>query len=226
MPKRSFRFGWAIAASLLIVALGFGVPVLQNVLSQRELEQILAEKQAAFESAQNTQKTYVAEVNARNESVGQEMKEAREAHVELLKKFDAALAKARKAVEDKQFYIRLTGPERAQPGAPNEWEVRAIRRDGVRATPQRIEMIVRDQAGTVLFKEEKKAETKDAFQEPPKLSLPVSFWEKVKPETDLFLDVAAYDETNTRQQTVRKDSTRTPDLCHSVSHRQADVQTG
>ena len=48
VPKRSFRFGWAIAASLLIVALGFGVPVLQNVLSQRELEQILAEKQAAF----------------------------------------------------------------------------------------------------------------------------------------------------------------------------------
>ena len=132
------------------------------------------------------------------------MKEAREAHVELLKKFDAVLAKARKAVEDKQFYIRLTGPERAQPGAPNEWEVRAIRRDGVRATPQRIEMIVRDQAGTVLFKEEKKAETKDAFQEPPKLSLPVSFWEKVKPETDLFLDVAAYDETNTRSKLCEK----------------------
>ena len=97
--------------------------------------------------------------------------------------FQSRSARARKD-ENKQFIVRLSGPERAQPGAPNIWRVETYKRNGVQIMPNKVEWAVKDQAGRFFSPMRRKPPIKDGFREPPTVALPVSFWEKVKPDSD------------------------------------------
>src|SRR5205085_10645300 len=63
------------------------------------------------------------ERQARADQVRREHQQALAAQQDAAKAYRDALASAKKAIEDKDFLVRVPGPERATPGAPNEWRV-------------------------------------------------------------------------------------------------------
>jgi hypothetical protein len=68
------------------------------------------------------------------------------------------------------------------------------RRNGTRALPSKVEWVVKDQTGKEIYRDQKQAPTRAGFVEPPKINLPVSFWEKVKPNSELVMEVTAHDD--------------------------------
>ena len=112
---------------------------------------------------------------------------AEAAEGELLKLYRAAHESARKAIEDKDFVVRLTGPEHIQPGAPNKWQIETLRH-GVVGRPKKLDVVVKDAQDTELFRQ-----THDKPVGISTLELPASFWtQRPKPGTDLFLEVIAH----------------------------------
>jgi alpha-2-macroglobulin-like protein len=112
----------------------------------------------------------------------------------LTQQYRDAIANARKVLEDKDFTVRLTGPANIQPGAPNSWKVETLNRNGAPITPKKFEMVVRDSAGAELLKETQEKPTGAAST----LNLPLAFWAKVKPGTELFLHVSALTDDDRR----------------------------
>jgi hypothetical protein len=185
---------WAVAASVLLVVGGFGVPAALHYHQHEKQVGEVAALRGQFDEAEKARDRYVATANAKVEQAARDKEHAAEENAELLKQYDQALVAARKAIEEKQFIVRLSGPERAQPGAPNEWKVEMFKRSGAQALPSRVEWQVRDKDGTVVYSEAKSPPARGHFHEPPTVSLPVAFWEKVKPDSDLVLEVTAHDE--------------------------------
>ncbi|QEG31859.1 A-macroglobulin complement component [Gemmata obscuriglobus] len=109
---------------------------------------------------------------------------AREA--ELAQEYTTARNDARRAIEEKEFVVRLSGPTHVQPGAPNKWTVETLRHGAV-GRPKRLDLIVKDARGGELLRK-----TDDKPVGATNLELPVAFWERVKPGTDLFLEVVAH----------------------------------
>ncbi len=214
--KRRSWARWAIAASALIIVLGFGIPAGWHFVGHWKKAGEVEDLRAATAKADKDHTAYVATHKTRLEKAEADLgaattanndiqrqynialetarKAAQEEHAKLEKQYETALVEARKAVQDKQFIVRFTGPERAQPGAPNEWRVEMYRRNGVQALPSKIEWVVKDQAGKEIYRDAKQAPTRSGFREPPTINLPVSFWEKVKPNSDLVMEVTAHDE--------------------------------
>ncbi len=93
---------------------------------------------------------------------------------------------ARKAIEDKDFVVRLTGPEHIQPGAPNTWQIETLR-NGVVGRPKGLDVIVKDARDKELFRQ-----THDKPVGVTTLELPASFWTRVDPGSELFLEVVAH----------------------------------
>lgn len=207
---------WVIAGSALLLVLGFGIPAGWHFAGHWNKAAEAERQRVAFENAQRAHVDFTTQYNARREQAEADVtaaaianaqiqqqfnaalekarKDAEDEHVALEKQFEAALVDARKAVEDKQFIVRFTGPERAQPGAPNEWTIEMYRRNGTRALPSKVEWVVKDQTGKEIYRDQKQAPTRAGFVEPPKINLPVSFWEKVKPNSDLVMEVIAHND--------------------------------
>lgn len=216
-PARKPRWErWVFGACALLVVLGIGIPAGWQFVSHWKKAADVEDKRVAVVNAEREQKSYDTNYRTRNEQAKNEDRVARIAqtelqreynnaldaarlaaqgeHAKLEKEFDAAIAEARKAVQDKQFIVRFTGPERAQPGAPNEWTIDMYRRNGTRALPSKIEWTIKDQNGKEILREEKEAPSRAGFVEAPKIHLPVSFWEKVQPNSDLVMEVIAHDD--------------------------------
>ncbi len=179
-----------MAGATLAIFCGFGIPLIHQIDSEITAAHEVNERQAEFAKADTEHKEYVAASNARRATVEQSEKSAQAEFTSIESEFQTALAKAREQVESKQFIVRLTGPERAQPGAPNDWRVDMYRRNGMVSLPGKVDWVVKDQTGAVLFSDSQVAAGK---AEPPTVRLPVSFWEKVKPDSDLTLEVTAYE---------------------------------
>jgi hypothetical protein len=196
-PQRSEQQGswapWAIAASILAVGIGFGIPLVRNAIAQIDAANEAVALRTSYENADGQYAAHVKKYNTELETADRTERQATVQNDELGGEFQQALEQARKAIQDKQFVVRLSGPERAQPGAPNEWRVEMYKKKGGVSLPGKIEWQVKDQAGQVVFADSKMPETKDGFREEPTVKLPVSFWEKVKPDSDLTLEVVAYE---------------------------------
>ena len=108
------------------------------------------------------------------------------AEAALTAQYQAAYESARKAIEDKDFVVRLTGPARIQPGAPNKWRIETLRHGAI-GRPQKMDVVVKDAKDQELLRQ-----THDKPVGATTLELPVAFWEKVKPGSDLFLEVTAF----------------------------------
>ncbi|MCE9530738.1 MAG: alpha-2-macroglobulin [Planctomycetes bacterium] len=193
-PAASRRWmGWAVACSTLAVVVGFGYPAARDLINDQKQADQARSSQADFDEADKELKKHVTAYNVRRAESARIENSATEEFAEIEKNFDVALAEARKAVESKGFIVRLTGPERAQPGAPNEWRVELYQRNGIQALPHKVDWTVRDQAGKEVYSDSQQASGKGRFGEPPTIKLPVSFWDKVKPESELTLEVVAHD---------------------------------
>jgi alpha-2-macroglobulin-like protein len=182
---------WAIAASVLLVFGGLGGPAAYQFVGwyaqSHETESLSV---AARDSRENVKKLE-AEHQAKREAIRQEHEQAVAAHQAAQKAFTDTLASARKAIDEKDFVVRLRGPDRIQPGAPNEWQIDTLTKQGAYGSPKKIEIVVKDQKDTELLHE-----TRGQTHGSTSLKLPVAFWDKVKPGSDLFLEVVAYTDDN------------------------------
>ncbi len=189
---------WALAASVLVVA-GLGVPAVTQFTGWYLQKEDVAAKTLAAKQAEQLLADSRAASKARTESVMTAASEAETAQVALAKNYSDALQAAAKAVQQKDFVVRLTGPARVQPGAPNEWRIETLNKDGNYTLPKKMEIVMRDQDNRELLRE-----THDKPQAPSTLKLPASFWQGVKPGSELFLDVVAYNEDNRKSVLAEK----------------------
>ena len=61
----------------------------------------------------------------------------------IAKQYIAAHEAAKKAIEEKDFTVRVTGPTHVQPGAPNKWQIETLRRGAI-GRPAKLDVIVKD----------------------------------------------------------------------------------
>lgn len=178
---------WAVAACLMIVLGGMGVPAAYQFIGWSVQSYETASLKADATAQRERVRKLEVEQQAIREQIRKEHEQAQVAHRDSEKTFQDALASARKAIEAKEFTVRLRGPDRIQPGAPNEWQIDTLTKSGAFASPKKIEVVVRDQKDTELLRESH-ADSKGSTS----LKLPADFWKNVKPGSDLFLEVVAY----------------------------------
>ncbi|HXD88642.1 MAG TPA: zf-HC2 domain-containing protein, partial [Urbifossiella sp.] len=107
------------------------------------------------------------------------------------KERDAALADwtaAEKAEKERTVAVDVRKPVTLHPGAPAEFVV-AVADTANSMTGSRIEARVRDQANAVLFSQ------KIDVKRPTPVRLPAAAWSKLAPDSEVFLEVAAVNET-------------------------------
>lgn len=190
---------WAVAASVLILAglaLPAGIQFLGWVVHARETEQYLAKSK----QLQDEVTTAKADHQAQRTAVERELTNAREAQEAALKNYQDALMNARKAIEQKDFMVRLVGPSRVQPGAPNEWQIETLNKNGGYSLPKKLDVVVKDQNNKELLKQSHERPQGG----PASLKLPASFWEGVKPGSELYLEVIAYNDNQQRSVLAEK----------------------
>ena len=105
---------------------------------------------------------------------------------ELAREYQQTLRDALKAIAEKEYLVRVTGPETIEPGAPNKWQIETLRQSGAIARAKQMEIVVKDEKDTALFRKSLRNTVGVTT-----LELPISFWTNVKPGTDLFLEVSA-----------------------------------
>ncbi len=184
---------WIVAASLLLVFGGLGGPAAYQLVGwyaqSSETESARVDARTAHESV----KTLDTEHQAAREAIRIEHDRAVAAHQAAKTAYLDALASARKAIDQKDFVVRLRGPDRIQPGAPNEWLIDTLTKQGGYGSPKKIEVVVKDQKDKELLHE-----THGPTHGTTRLKLPVSFWDKIQAGDDLFLQVVAYTDDDRR----------------------------
>jgi hypothetical protein len=186
-PRRSFWRTWRAASLGLVVVLA--LPAGWQVFNWQAASRAAREKRSARETAAAEYAALQTEQRTARETAKAELERATLAEQEYSNKLRAELQKARRAIEDKDFFVRFTGPARIQPGAPNSWKIETLNRTGAPITPRKLEIVLKDANGS-------RFEAQTQKFEPPTgpsttLDLPLSFWEKVKPGTELFVEVTA-----------------------------------
>jgi len=142
---------------------------------------------AAFEANRSELARLTAEQAATQQVARSALEEATASQRDIVTRHQTALATAHANINEKGFVVRLTGPDHIQPGAPNKWKIEAPRADGVAGWPKKLDVAVKDSKGVVLFKQ-----SHDEPRHGATLELTTAFWEKVKPGTELFLEVIGF----------------------------------
>ncbi len=184
-PALGFWLRWRIISAVVVVLLA--LPAARQAYNWYDKSRDAKEKQAARDKTQAELAKLTTDHKAAQDAARANLDKAQAAEQELTKGFQDAIANARKMLEDKDFAVRLTGPAHVQPGAPNSWTVETLNRHGAPITPKKLELVVKDSAGKALLTEPIERPTGAATT----LTLPLDFWAKVKPGTDLFLHVSA-----------------------------------
>src|SRR5262249_23708453 len=119
---------WVVTASLLFVCIGLGGPAAYQIVGWHLQSGATETLTLARADRQQVTNKLEAELDSRRATVRKEHEQAVAAQREAEQKYHLALENARKAIEQKDFMLRLTGPERIQPGAPNEWRIETLNR--------------------------------------------------------------------------------------------------
>lgn len=175
---------WRFAAAVFAVLLA--LPAGRQVYNWYAKSRDAKEKVAARETTRAEYEKLLAEQKVATDAARADFDKARAAEEQLQKQHEDALQKARKLLEEKDFTVRLTGPAHVQPGAPNRWKVEALDSTGAPAKVKKLEVVVKDAKNAELLKQTHEQPTAST-----NLELPIAFWEKVKPGTELFLEVSA-----------------------------------
>ncbi len=180
------RSRWAIAAALILVIGGLGGLAASQWYGWHSRTREVAAKEEELKQSREKLAQVQADQKAAQEAARKDLNSATTAEAELLKTYREAHESARKAIEEKDFTVRLTGPAHIQPGAPNKWQIETLRHGAV-GRPKKMEVVVKDAKDTEFYRK--------TFDKPvgaATLELTAGFWEKVKPGSDLFLEVVAY----------------------------------
>src|SRR5262245_26859919 len=185
-PDKSIGIGLRILAGVAVLCLGvLAAFQIQGWYTKsreaRDTQQALDTSRAELTKLQDEQKTAQQEARKDYDKATATVKEVTEEYL-------AALKSARDAIKEKDFAVKLTGPAHIQPGAPNKWQIETRNHQGQISRPKKLEVAVKDAKGAELFKP-------PPYEQPAgsvSLELPISFWEKVPPGSDLFLEVVAF----------------------------------
>jgi len=180
------RRHWKLAASVLIVFGGLGSVVGYHASDWSEKSRAAETARLAAESSRNELAQLTAKTAADEKLARQSLDEASANEQAIAKKYQDALEASRKAIQEKEFIVRLTGPDKIEPGAPNKWQIETLRHGAVRRA-KKLDVIVKDAKDNELFKE-----THDKPVGVATLELGPAFWDTVKPGSDLFLEVVAF----------------------------------
>jgi hypothetical protein len=190
-PMKRFRIRWQLATAALVL-LGLGTLSAFQVSGWYRQSRAVDQSQQALDDARAELARLQVDQKAAEEAARKDITAAAAAEERLVRDFTAALEAAKKAIEAKDFVVRLTGPAHIQPGAPNKWQIETLRHGAV-GRPKKMEVVVKDEKDHELFRQ-----THDKPVGVATLELPASFWEKVKPGADLFLEVAAFSDDDRR----------------------------
>jgi hypothetical protein len=184
-PTPVFWLRWRVSA--LVLAVLFALPAGRQVYNWYETSHVARDLQAARDATAAEVARLQGEQKAARDAARAELDRATAAEQELATKYRDELEKARQTLEGRDFSVRLTGPAHIQPGAPNRWTVETVNRNGEPITPKKLEVVVKDAANKELDKK--------SFEHPTGattvVDLPLAFWAKVTPGTDLFVEVSA-----------------------------------
>ncbi|QJX00640.1 alpha-2-macroglobulin family protein [Frigoriglobus tundricola] len=173
---------WLLVAGTVSSVIG------SQLYTWRERARTVRDAEVAVATAQRELARVKAAQDAALEESRKPVEAALVAERELLERYRAAQTSARKAIEEKDFVVRLTGPEHVQPGAPNKWQIETLRHGAI-GRPQKLDVVVKDAKDTELLRQTHEKPVGAAT-----LELTAAFWEKVKPGSDLFLEVVAHTE--------------------------------
>ncbi|QJW99464.1 alpha-2-macroglobulin family protein [Frigoriglobus tundricola] len=179
-----FWLRWRVIS--FVLALLLGVPAGYQLINWYERSHDAKAKRAARDAAQAEFAQLRAEQKAAQDAARAELDRATAAEQALTQTFEDELQKARKMLEEKDFSVRLTAPTHAQPGAPYSGKIETLNRTGAVVKPKKLEVVIKDAKNAELFKQTHEQPTAATT-----LDLPVAFWAKVKPGTELFLEVSA-----------------------------------
>jgi hypothetical protein len=158
---------WMVAASLVIGATALFIPAAGQYLGWKEraaevnaLKKQLVENETELRRLQTEQAVKQGELQQR-------LAEANQDYQNVNAELNEALAKARADLERKRLHVRVTGPERPQPGGVNEWRVETLTRNNVYAR-SKFEVAFRDSQNNRLH-----SQVFDNPQVPPRVRFPV-----------------------------------------------------
>ena len=183
-PNTGFWLRWRVVSLALAVLLG--APAAYQLANWYEKSRDAQAQQAARDKTKAELANLQAEQKAAQDASRAELTRSTAAEQALTRASQEALQNARKVLEDKDFSVRLTGPARIQPGAPNSWKIETLNRHGAVTKAKKLEVVVKDAKDAELFKQ-----THEQPVATTTLELPLAFWAKVKPGTELFLEVSA-----------------------------------
>ncbi|QVL30394.1 alpha-2-macroglobulin [Telmatocola sphagniphila] len=181
---RILRF--LIAASLLAAAGVVGVPYYQQTAERNRQAAEVASLKNSFALAAQKRQEYADRFRNERTKLEAEILLAQKSYEATTQ---AAEEKGKKFVEElssRKVVIKLSGPERPMPGAPNEWKVTTLDRANQPLIPAMISLVIRNQAEKEIYSV--------SLQNPDTTStlrLPVSAWKNVKPSDELTLEITA-----------------------------------
>ncbi len=114
---------WAIAAGLLLVVAGGGVPGTLWTLSYLDQQHQMLQAQAVLEQLQAEARHVAEEHQVAVAQAGKDVEEAQKQLEALWQRHNTKLAELDRALRDRQINVVVSGPETIQPGAPNEYRI-------------------------------------------------------------------------------------------------------
>jgi hypothetical protein len=184
---------WGVAAALLLVLGGLGGPAGYQFIGWFAQSQEVEEQKLALARRKDELAAAEKQQQIQRDAAQKELDTAAANAEDVAKNYTEALQGARKAIEEKQFLVRLNGPPRIQPGAPNRWEISTLNARGAFALPKKMDVVVKDDQDRELLRQ-----THNQPVGPTFLNLTTAFWGAVKPGSDLFLEVIAYTDDDRR----------------------------
>ncbi|HEV3440547.1 MAG TPA: alpha-2-macroglobulin, partial [Gemmata sp.] len=185
-PRSKKPSKWAFIGPILPIVLIFGSVFAYQFISWAIVYREVAASQRVLDASREQLAKTQAERDATQSEHRKELDTAIAAEQKLAREYQNALRDALKAISEKDYLVRVTGPTHIEPGAPNKWQIETLRHSGSIARPKQMEIIVKDEKDTTLFRQMYR-DTVGATT----LELPASFWTKVKSGSDLFLEVSA-----------------------------------
>lgn len=190
---------WAVAAGVLLAITGLGGPAARDLAGFAYYKPPVDRDLAAVSRAES-QRDELREKFARAR-VDAELRlaNAKKDHDELVAAWVKAEDYAANVATNQPFFIDITGPSSAIPGAPNKYVLNVTPNNlkpgannyrGAAPVSATVKAEVRDGAGTVVLSEEFDAAKKPLGLE---LYLTPAVWAKVKPGSDLSMHVSAID---------------------------------
>src|SRR5262245_21034348 len=113
-------------AGLLIVVAGLGAPAARHFIGWWNQTAEVDAAHARYEQIDRDIKALVARHESDRRKVQDALATAELTHNDVLGDWATAGSKAVATLAEQDFFVKLTGPERPQPGAPNEWKIETL----------------------------------------------------------------------------------------------------